>query len=337
MTIRVGINGFGRIGRLVTRAGWNNPNIKFTHINEPHGGIECATHLLEFDTIHGHFKNYITYNKNIIKIDKSKIHFSEFLTPGEVDWNSTSVDIVLECSGQFRTIESLEKYFKRGVKKVIVACPIMDTEALNIVYGVNDSLYNAEEHKILTAASCTTNCLAPIVKVIHENLGIIHGSFTTIHNITNTQVLVDAPHKDLRRARSAINAMIPTSTGSATAISFIYPELKGKLNGHAVRVPSLSGSLTDCVFEIKRKTSAKEVNEFFKIASKNQLKGILGIEDRPLVSTDYVGDPRSSIIDGLSTMVVDDTHLKIYAWYDNEWGYANRMIDITLQVAKKLN
>lgn len=236
----------------------------------------------------------------------------------------------------FRTTESLKDYFKRGVKKVIVASPVSTIGALNIVYGVNDGLYDPEEHNILTAASCTTNCLAPIVKIVHDNLGIVHGSMTTIHNVTNTQVMVDAPHKDLRRARSGINAVIPTTTGSAMAIALIYPELKGRLNGHAVRVPTLNGSMTDCVFEIERKTTSNEVNYLLKEAAETNMKGILGFEERPLVSSDFVGDPRSSIIDGPSTMVIDGTHLKIYAWYDNEWGYANRMIDITRKVAQQM-
>ena len=241
-----------------------------------------------------------------------------------------------ECSGKYRTTESLQPFFDQGVKKVIVACPVKTDGALNIVYGINDDLYRPEKHHLLTAASCTTNCLAPVVKVIHENLGIERGSITTIHNVTNTQVMVDAPHKDLRRARSGMNALIPTTTGSATAITLIYPELKGKLNGHAVRVPLLNGSLTDCVFEVGKDTTADEVNALFEEAADGELKDILGIEHRPLVSTDYVDDARSSIVDGPSTMVVDKRHLKIYAWYDNEWGYVNRMIDLTCKVAEAL-
>ena len=336
MSIRIGINGFGRIGRLVTRAGWHIPEIDFVHINEPHGGIECATHLLKHDSIHGHFDRQISYEENRITVDRSVINFSEFETPEKINWDSSDVDIVIECSGKFRSIDSINQHFKSEVKKVIVACPVKDLAALNIVYGINDNLYDPKKHNVLTAASCTTNCLAPIIKVIHENLDILHGSITTIHNVTNTQRIIDAPHRDLRRARAGFNSIIPTTTGSATAIALIYPELSGKLNGHAVRVPSLNGSLTDCVFEVKQRVTAEHVNKLLKKAAENELKGVLGYDDRPLVSTDYIGDPRSAIIDSLSTIVVDETHLKIYAWYDNEWGYANRMIDIITKVAKQM-
>ncbi len=336
MSIRIGINGFGRIGRLVTRAGWHVPEISFVHINEPHGGIECAAHLLEFDSIHGHFNQKITHDKHKITVNRSAINFSEYEVPEKIDWASAKVDIVLECSGKFRTVDSINQHFKSKVKKVIVACPVKDLEALNIVYGINDHLYEPKKHNVLTAASCTTNCLAPIIKVIHENLEILHGSITTIHNVTNTQRIIDAPHRDLRRARAGFNSIIPTTTGSATAITLIYPELCGKLDGHAVRVPSLNGSLTDCVFEVKQKVTAEHVNKLLKEAAESELKGILGYDDKPLVSTDYIGNPRSAIIDSLSTIVVDGTHVKIYAWYDNEWGYANRMVDIITKVAQQM-
>ena len=224
--------------------------------------------------------------------------------------------------------EQLQGYFERGVKRVIVAAPVKDAAALNIVVGVNDHLYEPDRHRLLTAASCTTNCLAPVVKVVHEAIGIRHGQITTIHNPTNTNVVVDAPHKDLLRARSAMNSLQPTTTGSATAIALIYPELKGKLNGHAVRVPVLNASLTDCVFELKRPTTEAEVNGLFAAAAAGPLAGILGIERRPLVSIDYANDSRSAIVDALSTMVTDGTLLKVYAWYDNEMGYACRMVDL---------
>jgi glyceraldehyde 3-phosphate dehydrogenase len=235
---------------------------------------------------------------------------------------------VLECTGKFLKPEQLEPYFDRGVRRVIVAAPVKDERALNIVVGVNDRRYDPSRHRLLTAASCTTNCLAPLVKVIHEAIGIRHGQITTVHDPTNTNVVVDAPHKDLRRARSAMLSMQPTTTGSATAIALIYPELKGKLNGHAVRVPVLNASLTDCVFELLRPTTAAEVNELFAAAAAGPLAGILGIEQRPLVSADYNNDSRSSIVDAPSTMVTDDTLLKVYAWYDNEVGYACRMVDL---------
>jgi glyceraldehyde 3-phosphate dehydrogenase len=245
------------------------------------------------------------------------------------------VDLVLECSGKFRTPETLAPYFEGGVRKVIVAAPVK-SGALNVVYGINDHLYDPQQHHLLTAASCTTNCLAPVVKVIHEGLGIRHGVITTIHDHTNTQTIVDAPHRDLRRARATGLSLIPTTTGSATAITLIYPELQGKLNGLAVRVPLLNASLTDCVFEVERPTTVAEVNQLLQAAAEGPLAGILGYEERPLVSVDYKDDPRSAIVDALSTMVVDGTQVKILAWYDNEWGYASRMAELARKVAASL-
>ncbi len=329
----IAINGFGRIGRLVLRAAWGWPDLEFTHINEVKGGTAAAAHLLKFDSVHGRWTPEVEEAGNDrILIDGTPVTFSTCKVPGEVSWGELGVDIVLECSGKFRTPESLEPYFKRGVQKVIVAAPVKQG-ALNIVYGINDHLYKPSEHHLLTAASCTTNCLAPVVKVIHERLGIKHGVITTIHDNTNTQTIVDAPHKDLRRARATSLSLIPTTTGSATAIGLIYPELNGKLNGLAVRVPLLNASLTDCVFEVERPTTGEEVNQLLKAASEGDLKGILGYEERPLVSIDYKDDPRSSIIDALSTMVVDDTQVKILAWYDNEWGYSCRMAELARKVA----
>ncbi|MBD2328144.1 ArsJ-associated glyceraldehyde-3-phosphate dehydrogenase [Alkalinema sp. FACHB-956] len=336
MTIRVGINGFGRIGRLDFRAAWGWSEFEFVHINEVKGGAETAAHLLKFDSVHGRWTPDVAAGDDRILIDGKPVTFSEYAKPGDVPWEDYGVDIVLECSGKFRTPETLEPYFKRGVKKVIVAAPVKQG-ALNIVMGINDHLYQPNEHHLLTAASCTTNCLAPVVKVIHEGLGIKHGVITTIHDNTNTQTIVDAPHKDLRRARATNLSLIPTTTGSATAIGLIYPELNGKLNGLAVRVPLLNASLTDCVFEVARSTTVEEVNQLLKAASEGTLKGILGYEERPLVSIDYKDDPRSSIIDALSTMVVDQTQVKILAWYDNEWGYSNRMVELARKVALSLN
>ncbi|MGF1497291.1 MAG: ArsJ-associated glyceraldehyde-3-phosphate dehydrogenase [Elainellaceae cyanobacterium] len=333
---KVAVNGFGRIGRLVLRAAWSWPDLEFIHINEVKGGAVAAAHLLKFDSVHGRWSPDVgAAGEDRILIDGSPLSFSDDATPGEVPWDELGVDIVLECSGKFRTPELLDAYFKRGVQKVIVAAPIKQ-EALNIVYGINDHLYNPSEHHLLTAASCTTNCLAPVVKVIHEGLRIRHGIITTIHDNTNTQTIVDAPHKDLRRARATSLSLIPTTTGSATAIGLIYPELNGKLNGLAVRVPLLNASLTDCVFEVERSTTVEEVNQLLKAAAEGELKGILGYEERPLVSIDYKDDPRSSIVDALSTMVVDGTQVKILAWYDNEWGYANRMAELARKVAISL-
>ncbi len=341
MTIRVGINGFGRIGRLALRAGWDSEKIQFVHVNDPFIGLEGAAHLLEFDSVHGRWKHTTCIENGKIRVgdqfrgdlqSNSLLTFSEGMKPTDVPWQDLGVDIVLECSGKFRTLDALETYHHHGVRKVIVSAPVKEG-VLNIVMGCNDHLYNPDKHHIITAASCTTNCLAPVVKVIHDGIGIEHGLITTVHDVTNTQVIVDAPHKDLRRSRSAIQNLIPTTTGSATAIAMIYPELKGKLNGIAVRVPLLNASLTDAVFEVKRETTVEEVNQLFQTAAEGELKGILGYEERPLVSSDYLNDPRSSIVDAKSTIVVDGTLVKVFAWYDNEWGYANRMIDLTAKVA----
>ena len=335
MKIRIGINGFGRMGRLALRAAWDWPEIEIVQINEVKGGPEAAAHLLEFDSIHGRWQRDIRYSQDKVLIGDKKIAFSTGNSPGEVAWDANGVDIVIEASGKFKTAEDLAPYFNRGVKKVIVAAPVKQG-ALNVVMGVNDSLYDPDRHHILTAASCTTNCLAPIVKVLHEQIGIEHGVITTVHDMTNTQVIVDAPHKDLRRARSASMSLIPTTTGSATAITLIYPELKGKLNGHAIRVPLLTGSITDAVFEMARPVTVEQVNGLFQQAADSYLEGILGIEHRPLVSVDFKSDPRSAIIDAPSTMVVDGTQLKVFAWYDNEMGYAHRLMELCRKVAASL-
>ncbi|MEI8151778.1 MAG: ArsJ-associated glyceraldehyde-3-phosphate dehydrogenase [Hyphomicrobiales bacterium] len=336
----VGINGMGRIGRLALRSAFGGmPRVKgdprasnrldVVHVNELKGGAAATAHLLEFDSIHGRWHgSFGVENDSVILVDNKRLGFTAAAAPGDVPWGDLGCDIVLECTGKFLKPEQLQPYFDRGVKRVIVAAPVKDAAALNIVVGVNDRLYDPKAHRLLTAASCTTNCLAPVVKVVHEALGIRHGQITTIHNPTNTNVVVDAPHRDLRRARSAMLSMQPTTTGSATAIALIYPELKGKLNGHAVRVPVLNASLTDCVFELERATTAEEVNALFAAASAGPLSGILGYETRPLVSADYNNDSRSSIVDGPSTMVTDGTLLKVYAWYDNEVGYSFRMVDL---------
>ncbi len=336
----IGINGMGRIGRLALRAAFGglyrpeddpraNNRLDIVHVNELKGGAAATAHLLEFDSIHGRWRGaFGVEDERAITIDGRRMSFSAAAEPGDVAWGDLGCDIVLECTGKFLKPEQLQVYFDRGVKRVIVAAPVKDDRALNIVVGVNDHLYDPARHRLLTAASCTTNCLAPVVKVVHEAIGIRHGQITTIHDPTNTNVVVDAPHKDLRRARSAMLSLQPTTTGSATAIALIYPELKGKLNGHAVRAPVLNASLTDCVFELNRPTTVTEVNALFDAAAKGPLAGVLGIEHRPLVSADYNNDTRSSIVDALSTMVTDETLLKVYAWYDNEVGYACRMVDL---------
>jgi glyceraldehyde 3-phosphate dehydrogenase len=344
--MRVGINGMGRIGRLAFRAGFgaaergsddprNGNRLDIVHVNEIKGGASTTSHLLQFDTVQGRWRTEIKTNgSDALSIKDRTVGFSSHPTAADIPWDDLGVDVVLECTGKFLNHETLDGHLKRGAKRVIVAAPVKEADVLNIVVGVNHHFYDPTKHPVVTAASCTTNCLAPVVKVVHENLGIRHGQITTIHDPTNTNVVVDAPHKDLRRARSAMLSLQPTTTGSATAIALIYPELKGKLNGHAVRAPVLNASLTDCVFELNRETTAEEVNTLFQTAANGDLAGILGYEPLPLVSADYVRDTRSSIVDGLSTLVTDGTMLKVYAWYDNEMGYACRMVDLACHMQK---
>ena len=334
--VRIGINGFGRMGRLVTRVFGDMDGLDVVHVNEVKGTAETAAHLLEFDTVHGRWGGDVSFDGDTLRISGSNVVFTSEPTPETIDWSSSGVDIVLDCSGKFRTVDGLTPHLSGSPKRVVVAVPVKDERVLNVVMGCNDELYDPAEHSIVTAASCTTNCLAPVVKVIHEGLGIERGVITTIHDVTNTQVIVDLPHKDLRRARSALNSLIPTSTGSATAITMIYPELTGKLDGLAVRAPLLNASLTDCVFDVGREVTADEVNALLNAAADGPLAGILGYEERPLVSADYVNDPRSGIVDALSTNVIDGTMVKVLAWYDNEWGYVNRLAELTAKVAASL-
>jgi len=324
--IKVGINGFGRIGRLALRASFNWPEFEFVQINDPAGDAATFAHLLNFDSVHGRWNHQAEAQGNSVIIQGHSIAVTHNKAINDTDWSGC--DLVIECSGKMKSTAQLQAYLDQGVKRVVVSAPVKEAGVLNVVMGVNHQLFDAATHQIVTAASCTTNCLAPVVKVIHEKLGIKHGSITTIHDLTNTQSILDTPHKDLRRARACGSSLIPTTTGSATAITEIFPELKGRLNGHAVRVPLANASLTDCVFEVERATTAEEVNALLKAASEQELKDILGYEERPLVSVDYKTDPRSSIIDALSTMVVNGTQVKIYAWYDNEWGYANRTVEL---------
>ncbi len=338
--MKVGINGMGRIGRLALRAAFgaaerqaDDPRagnrLEVVHLNELKGGAAATAHLLAFDTVQGKWRENIrAEGDDAILIGDKRLSFSSHASPADIPWGELGVDVVLECTGKFLTPETLQGHLDRGAKRVIVAAPVKVGDVLNIVVGVNEQLYDPAANRIVTAASCTTNCLAPVVKVVHEKIGIRHGQITTIHDPTNTNLVVDAPHKDLRRARSAMASLAPTTTGSATAIALIYPELKGKLNGHAVRAPVLNASLTDCVFELQRTTTPEEVNALFKEAAQTYLAGILGYEERPLVSADYARDTRSSIVDAPSTMVTDGTLLKVYAWYDNEMGYACRMVDL---------
>jgi glyceraldehyde 3-phosphate dehydrogenase len=337
--VRVGINGMGRIGRLALRAAMgaadrpaDDPRrgnrLDVVHLNEIKGGAPAIAHLLEFDSVQGRWRARIAAEEKALRIGDRSVTYSAHATAEDIPWGDLGVDVVLECTGKFLTPETLEGHLARGARRVIVAAPVKHESALNVVIGVNEALYDPARHRIVTAASCTTNCLAPVVQVVHEAIGIRHGQITTIHDPTNTNVVVDAPHKDLRRARSAMLSLQPTTTGSATAIALIYPDLKGKLNGHAVRAPVLNASLTDCVFEMARETDADEVNELFRAAAEGPLAGILGYETRPLVSADYARDTRSAVVDAPSTMVTDRTLLKIYAWYDNEIAYACRMVDL---------
>jgi glyceraldehyde 3-phosphate dehydrogenase len=336
--MKIGINGFGRIGRLVFRALWGRPGIELVHVNDPAGDAHAAAHLLAFDSVHGRWNQAVQATTGGFSVATTALSYSQEKEPTAVPWRQAGVDMVLECSGKFKTPQTLQPYFDQvGLKHVVVACPvkgeIAGAEALNIVFGINHHLYDPSVHRLTTAASCTTNCLAPVVKVVHESFGIEHGSITTLHDGTNTQVVVDAFKSDLRRARSCSQSLIPTTTGSAKAIGMIFPELQGKLNGHAVRVPLLNASLTDAVFELKRSVTVEEVNRAFEEAANGPLRDILGYETRPLVSVDYVNDSRSAIVDGLSTMVVNGTQLKVYTWYDNEWGYSSRMADLVCHIA----
>ncbi|MFN5510048.1 MAG: ArsJ-associated glyceraldehyde-3-phosphate dehydrogenase [Burkholderiales bacterium] len=338
--MRIGINGMGRIGRLALRAALGaaerpsddprgNNRLEVVHLNELQGGVAATAHLIEFDSVQGRWRERIGVDgTESLTIGRHQLSFSGHDKPGAIPWGDLGVDVVLECTGKFLTPDTLQGHLDQGARRVIVAAPVKVGDVLNVVIGVNEHQYEPSRHRIVTAASCTTNCLAPVVKVVHEALGIRHGQITTIHDPTNTNRVVDAPHKDLRRARSALLSLAPTTTGSATAIALIYPELKGKLNGHAVRAPVLNASLTDCVFELRQSTTAEAVNDLFREAAGGSLAGILGFEDRPLVSADYARDTRSAIVDGPSTLVTDGTLLKVYAWYDNEMGYACRMVDL---------
>ena len=335
MTTRIAINGFGRMGRLALRAAWDSPGLEFVHINEIGGDAATAAHLLQFDSIHGTWDVPVSSEEDALIIGGKRLSYSSNSKLEDTPWDDLGIDIAVECTGRFKSSDVLAAYLNQGVKKVIVSAPIKDG-TLNVVVGVNDHLYEPEKHDIVTAASCTTNCIAPVISVIHETFGIRHGSITTIHDITNTQSVLDEYHKDLRRARASSMSLIPTSTGSATAIAEIFPELRGKLFGLAVRVPLANSSVTDCVFEVAQATNAQAVNAALKAAAEGALKGILGFEDRLLVSTDFKGDKRSSIVDADSTMVIDDTHVKILAWYDNEIGYVNRMMELVRKVAQTL-
>ncbi len=332
---RIAINGLGRIGKLVLRAfvEEGTPG-EIVLLNDPVGDPAIHAHLLEFDSVHGRWPAAFGHDACGVSVNGTRMRLTNAKRIEDLPLCDLGVDLVVDCTGVFKTVAKTQPYFDAGVAKVVVSAPIKEAAALNLVYGVNHDIYDPVRHHLVTAASCTTNCLAPVVKVLHEAIGIRHGSITTVHDVTNTQVIADRPAKDLRRARSALLNLIPTTTGSATAIALIYPELAGRLNGHAIRVPLLNASLTDCVFEMERATSVEEVNGFFAAAAEGALKGILGFETRPLVSSDFLNDPRSAIVDGPSTMVINGTQVKVFAWYDNEWGYAWRLADVARLVAE---
>lgn len=335
MAKRIAINGFGRMGRLALRAAWDWPDLDIVHVNEIAGDAPTAAHLLQFDSVHGTWAREVTAQEGNLVIDGRVVGYSSNEAIGSTPWADLGVDIVVECTGKFKSAKVLAPYFEAGVTKVVVSAPIKDG-TLNIVVGVNHHLYDAAKHSIVTAASCTTNCIAPVISVLQSAFGIRHGSITTIHDITNTQSVLDQYHKDLRRTRASGMSLIPTSTGSATAIDEIFPELRGKLNGIAVRVPLANASITDCGFELEQAVTVDGVNAALREASTGRLKGVLGYEERPLVSADYEGDTRSGIVDALSTMVIDDTHVKLLVWYDNEIGYVHRMMELTSLVARSI-
>lgn len=325
--MKVAINGFGRMGKLLARLLISQGAHEIVYINDPACDAKTVAHLLAFDSVQGRFKdNEITASDSEVLIKDQSI---KIMTLSELnDLPVDNIDLLIECSGKYRKSALFQNLLNKGLKKVLVSCPVKDDGAINLVYGVNHQDYDTHLHNVITAASCTTNCLAPVIKVLKESVGIKHGSMTTIHDITNTQTIVDKAHKDLRRARACGESLIPTSSGSTTAIMTIFPELQGKLDGLAVRVPLLSGSLVDLVIETEKETSIEQINQLFDDAKKGELKGILDIEYRPLVSVDFVGDQHSAIVDGLSTQVINKTMVKVLAWYDNEMNYVSRMQDI---------
>ena len=334
MSIKVGINGFGRMGRLALRESWGCADFDVVHINEMAGDVNSAAHLLRFDSVHGEWDKAVSVENQQLIIEKQKIGYSQNQAIADTDWQAANVDLILDCTGAFKSPEALSPYFEQAVSKVVVSAPIKGfprDQVLNVVMGINDREYTDQD--IVTAASCTTNCIAPVVDVMHKCFGISHGSMTTIHDMTNTQSIIDQYHKDLRRSRASSMSLIPTSTGSATAITEIFPELKGKINGVAVRVPLANASLTDCVFEVQKSVTVEQVNSALQAAANGRLKGILGYEELPLVSVDYTNDIRSGIVDAPSTMVINGTQVKLLVWYDNEIGYVNRMVELVSKVA----
>jgi len=333
MAVRIAINGFGRIGRNVFRASQGNTDIEIVAINDL-TDTKTLAHLLKWDSTFGEFKHDVKAGEGKIMVDGRDIVVSAKKDPAELPWKDLKVEIVLECTGHFLDKASAGKHITAGAKKVLISAPAKDPDA-TFVIGVNEHLYDPKNHHIISNASCTTNCLAPFTKVIHETFGVVRGLMNTIHSYTNDQQLLDLPHKDLRRARAAAVSIIPTSTGAAKAVSLVLPELKGKLDGMSLRVPTPNVSIVDVVFEVSKKTTKEEVNAALKAAADGKLKGILQFEEAPLVSIDFKGNPHSSIVDAALTTVIEGSMVKILSWYDNEWGYSNRLRDLAILVAKK--
>jgi glyceraldehyde 3-phosphate dehydrogenase len=333
MPIKVGINGFGRIGRNVVRAGLHNPNVEFVAANDL-TDTKTLAHLLKYDSILGHLHESIRAEGDSIRVGDEKIKIFAIKDPAEIDWSGLGVEVVVESTGRFTDANDAKKHLRGSVKKVIISAPAKN-EDVTIVLGVNDNMYDPAKHSIISNASCTTNCLAPVVKVLNDSFGIEKGSMTTVHSYTNDQNVLDFPHKDLRRARAAALNMIPTSTGAAKAIGLVVPELKGKLDGYAMRVPTPDVSVVDFVAVLKQDTTTEAVNATLKQASEGCLKGILAYTDEPVVSTDLLHNPNSSIVDAELTKVLGGNLVKVVAWYDNEWGYSNRVVDLIVFLGEK--
>lgn len=332
MTIKLGINGFGRIGRMIFRTALNNPEIEVTAINDL-TDTKTTAHLLEYDSVHGLLNRSVTTDKDCLNIDGKIIKNFSYKDPGQIPWKNANVDIVCECTGLFRDHESASKHFEGGARKVLISAPASNPD-ITIVMGVNDDMYDPSSHNIISNASCTTNCLAPLAKVLNDEIGIVNGLMTTIHAYTNDQVLTDVLHSDLRRARSATMSQIPTKTGAAAAVGIVLPELNGKLDGFSMRVPTINVSVVDLTFTAKRATTVEEVNAVVKAASEGSMKGVLAYNDAPLVSIDFNHNPHSSIFDAGLTKVMEGTLVKVCSWYDNEWGFSCRMLDTALVLMK---
>ena len=331
--VKVGINGFGRIGRNVFRAALKNPEIEIVAVNDL-TDAKMLAHLLKYDSVHGKLDEKVEVVEGGFTVDGRLVKVTAERDPANLPWKELAVDIVIESTGRFTNAEDAKKHMDAGAKKVIISAPAKG-EDITIVMGVNDDKYDPANHHIISNASCTTNCLAPFAKVLHENFGIKRGLMTTVHSYTNDQQILDLPHKDYRRARAAGMSIIPTTTGAAKAVSLVLPELKGKLNGFAMRVPTPNVSVVDLVCEVEKETSVEEVNAALKKAADNELKGILQYSEEPLVSIDYNHDPHSSSVDALSTMVMEGQMVKVVSWYDNEWGYSNRVVDLAAFISKK--